>query len=212
MKVDIGPYLNFIGPYQIADMLCFWVKKVPDEYGIKSKPNWVHEFGRWLAEDKNGDDSWLTKACQWVHSKQHRKIKIKLHPYDTWNMDSTLAMIIVPMLKQLKATSHSLGSIHPDDCPPELRGNFDPDVHDTWYSKERWEWFMDELIWTFTQLDPRTDGEAQFFDHSEVDHKDTDLNKQISKIKMDREGLDAYNARIDNGLRLFGKYYRTLWD
>ena len=38
------------------------------------------------------------------------------------------------------------------------------------------------------------------------------LNDQISKIKVDHEGLDAHNERIKNGLRLFGKYYRTLWD
>ena len=212
MKVFIGKHKNYIGPYQIADMLCFWVPKQKDEHGFKNKPKWVHNFGTWLAVDKNDNPSWLNKFCEWVDSKKERKIKIKLHPYDTWNMDSTLAMIIVPMLKQLKETSHSLGSIHPDDCPPELRGNFDPDVHDTWYSKERWEWFMDELIWTFTQLDPRTDGEAQFFDHSEFDNKEKSISKQISNIKMDSDGLKAYNDRIDNGLRLFGKYFRHLWD
>ncbi len=208
MKVFIGKYKNYLGPYQIADMLCFWVKE--DEDGMK--PEWVHEFGRRLSEDKNGDDSWLTKVCQWIHNNRQRKIKIKLHPYDTWNMDATLALIIVPMLEQLKENSQSFGNIHPDDCPPELRGNFDPEIHDTWYSQERWNWFMDELIWTFTQLDPRTDGEAQFFGHSEVDEKEVDINKQIAKIKYDREGLDAYNARIDNGLRLFGKYFRSMWD
>lgn len=208
MKVDIGPYLNWVGPYQIADALCFWVKE--DEDGMK--PEWVHKFGTWLAEDKDGNDSWLAKTCQWIYNKRQRKIKIKLHPYDTWSMDSTLAMIIVPLLKQLKETSHSYGNVDPDDCPAELRGNFDPEIHDTYYSPERWNWLIDELIWTFTQLDPRTDGEAQFFDHSEVDEKEGDFDKRISNIKLDREGLDAYNARIDNGLRLFGKYMRTLWD
>ena len=32
MKVHIGPYKNWIGPYQLADALCFWVKEVEDEY------------------------------------------------------------------------------------------------------------------------------------------------------------------------------------
>ena len=49
MKVHIGPYKNWIGPYQLADALCFWVKEVEDEYGIKSKPDWVHNFGEFLA-------------------------------------------------------------------------------------------------------------------------------------------------------------------
>ena len=207
MKVFIGKYLKWWGPYQIAEAMCFWAKR--DEYG--QVPDWVHNFGRWLSVDKNGNDSWLTKLCQWADNKRQRKIKIKLHNYDTWNMDATLALIIVPMLKQLKETSHSLGNIHPDDCPPELRGNFDSDDHDTHYSPERWDWFMDELIWTFTQLDPRTNGESQFFNHSKVNKTDN-INEQIKSIKVDHEGLIAYNARIDNGLRLFGKYARTLWD
>ena len=203
MKVFIGKYKNYIGPYQIADMLCFWVPKQKDEHRFKSKPEWVHNFGTWLAVDKNDNPSWLNKFCEWVDSKKERKIKIKLHPYDTWNMYATLALIIVPMLGQLKETSHSLGNIHPDDCPPELRGKFDPEIHDTWYSQERWDWFINELIWTFTQLDPRTDGEAQFFDND---------GDSLKTFKMDREGLKAYNDRIDNGLRLFGKYLRSLWD
>jgi hypothetical protein len=64
MKIYIGPYTNWVGPYQIAEMLCFWAKKVPDECGFPRKPDWVHDFGTWLAEDRNGNDSWLTKLCQ----------------------------------------------------------------------------------------------------------------------------------------------------
>jgi len=49
MKVKIGKYKDHFGPYQLAEALCFWVKEVPDEYGIKRKPSWVHDFGEWLA-------------------------------------------------------------------------------------------------------------------------------------------------------------------
>jgi hypothetical protein len=72
MKVVIGKYPTWIGPYQIAEKLCFWVKETPDEHGIKSKPSWVHEFGTWLATNKDGSDSQLTKLCQWIESKRHR--------------------------------------------------------------------------------------------------------------------------------------------
>ncbi len=48
MKVVIGPYTTWIGPYQIAEKLCFWAKPVPDEIGMKRKPDWVHDFGTWL--------------------------------------------------------------------------------------------------------------------------------------------------------------------
>ena len=36
--------------------------------------------------------------------------------------------------------------------------------------------------------------------------------KWIKPSKVDWEALKAHNARIDNGCRLFGKYYRGLWD
>jgi dCMP deaminase len=43
--------------------------------------------------------------------KENRKEQIHIHDYDTWNMDDTLAMIIVPMLKQLKATKHGVEEV-----------------------------------------------------------------------------------------------------
>jgi hypothetical protein len=31
-------------------------------------------------------------------------------------------------------------------------------------------------------------------------------------FKVDREGMEAHQQKIDNGMRLFGKYYGALWD
>ena len=49
MKVKIGTYTKWVGPYQLAELLCFWAKPVEDEHGFKSKPDYVHNFGEWLA-------------------------------------------------------------------------------------------------------------------------------------------------------------------
>ena len=89
MKVYMGPYKDWIGPYQIAQKLCFWVKKEKDEYGIPRYPEWVHKFGAWLGggEDK---DSWLTNLCIWVESKRKRNIKIKI-VFDFWKKLSSLS-------------------------------------------------------------------------------------------------------------------------
>ena len=101
MKVNIGPYKSWTGPYQIANALCFWVPEVADEYGCKSKPEWVHNFGTWLAgtEPKY---SLLMRLCCWIDSKRHRVIQVRVDAWDTWSMDSTLALIVLPMLKQLR--------------------------------------------------------------------------------------------------------------
>ena len=92
MKVYIGPYLSWIGPYQIADKIFFWVKKDPTE---EQESRWdyrLHDrFGAWLA------GTWAKTLCNWIHSKKDRKIAIRIDKYDTWGMDHTLALIILPM-------------------------------------------------------------------------------------------------------------------
>ena len=52
MKVRIGPYKNWFGPYQLAELLMFWVPKEKDEYGIEHTADRVHKFGEWLAHGK----------------------------------------------------------------------------------------------------------------------------------------------------------------
>jgi len=69
---------------------------------------------------------------------------------------------------------------------------------------------MDEMIWAFEQI-VDDNNEDQFYDHSEVDDN-ADINQRAKQLKVDREGLEAHNKRIENGLKLFGKYYRNLWD
>ena len=65
MKVKLRKPINWFGPYQLASALCFWAKKEKDEYGFEREPEWVHNFGTWLAgEDK---DSWLMKFFSWYN-------------------------------------------------------------------------------------------------------------------------------------------------
>ena len=205
MKVSIGKYVNFIGPYQIAEALCFWVKKTPDEFGMMDYPDWVHKFGERLAATP------LMKLCNWIHSKRHRKVKVKLDPYDTWSADQTLAHIILPMLKQLKEQKQGSPNVDDEDVPENLRSTnaapkehpWDTDEH--WF--KRWDYVIDEMIWAFER---HLEGDDKFYDHSQVDDSEG-FSEQISKIKVDYDGLNAWEERKQNGFRLFGKYYQCLW-
>jgi len=135
MKVNIGPYVNFIGPYQIAEKILFWKDKYKDDS--------VHNFGTWLAENSKGEDSFLTKLCNWVHSKRKRKVKIHIDSYDVWSMDNTLALIIKPMLIKLKEQKHGIAWIDDADVPKELHDS------ENGYSEAKYNWFLDECIWAF---------------------------------------------------------------
>jgi len=145
-----------------------------------------------------------------------REEDIVIHNYDTWNMDHTLALLIVPMLKQLKETKHGAPCVETSDVPLFLkptqlevvRYKEDGETDKNFF--KRWDYVMDEMIWAFEQI-VDDDDEKPFYDHSEIDPEDS-MEESVKKLKVDREGLDAHNKRIENGLRLFGKYYRSLWD
>ena len=165
----------------------------------------------------------------WIESRRKRNIKIRIDRYDTWGMDTTLSMIILPMLKQLHETKHGAPLVDDDDVPEHLRSTEAPpreneyDVDGNHFL--RWDWVMDELIWTFTQLHPDTDWEEQYrsgeYDlHSVPCEWDEDGKPKLYELKdgpnhtakTDYDGMKAHQNRINNGLKLFGKYYQNLWD
>jgi len=216
MKVIINSYNNWFGPYQLAELLCWWVKKVPDSDGILDKPQWVHNFGEWLAERKDGSNTVLHKFLLWIDSKKTRRTYVRIDRWDTWSMDHTLATIIVPMLKQLKATKHGAPQVNDSDVPEHLQSTSAPAKENDWDVDDnhfkRWDWVLDEMIWAFEQkIDDNSDD--QFYTHPTEDEKrGKSFQEQIELIKIDREGLDLWQERKSNGFRLFGKYYEALWD
>jgi hypothetical protein len=192
MKVKIGPYNNYFGPYQIAEMIFFWVKRnrvYADEPAIYNRWDYkaCDSLGDWLC------DTWVDDFCHWIDSKRTRKVKIRIDKYDTWSMDDTLGIIIHPMLVQLKATNHGYFVSDPEDAPTIGKGEIIDHGHNDDLAEKRYEWIMDEMIWAF--------GEYTNDDANEPDYK-----------TADSETLIAYRVRKTNAFRLFGKYYQNLWD
>jgi hypothetical protein len=232
MKVNIGPYVNWIGPYQIADKIFFWVEKYPEEELENRWDYKLHDkFGTWLAS------TWVADFCQWIHDFKKRKVKVHIDYYDVWSMDSTLSPIILPMLKKLKEVKHGSGYIDLEDVPecmrltntedydsqstfdfyndPDLtRQNIKCDVH------TRYEWALDEMIWAFEQLNDenwedqywKTKPEIDFDEYPEDEGKTSKPLRWKVEGEADWEGMQKHRDRIQNGLRLFGKYFQTLWD
>ena len=248
MYVRIGKYPEWIGPYQLSEKLLFWLDKYEDRR--------VHEFGEFLAhgfakEKKTSrgfsrderPKTWLYKACEWISSKNKQKIVVKLDPWDSWNLDSTLSPIILPLLKQLRDTKHGSGFIDQKDLPPHLQFTETEDYDNQkcfefYHEAEdenklkvdvhvQYEWVLNEMIWTFEQLQPDYDWEDQYRsgehdilwvpasdkldEHGEsllysMEHGPKDT------YKCDYDALFKHQARINNGLRLFGTYFLTLWD
>jgi hypothetical protein len=231
MKVKIGKYPNWIGAYQIADALCFWAKETPDECGIPRKPDWVHNFGTWLSEDRHGNDTWLTKLCNWIHSYNKRQVYVRIDKYDTWSMDATLALIALPMLRQLQATKQGAPCVDDEDVPDNLKSTSAPAKENEWDIDanhfHRWDWAIGEMIFAF-ECKTTDNWDEQFWTGEHGDFKSiptgetffNPVTKKEATYTMEMTGdrecdWDARNAmqsRITNGFRLFGKYYEALWD
>lgn len=176
---------HWISPYRIAEKLCFWREIDYDE-------PWVVAFNKMLMPV-------MSMIKRFLDTIYPRVRYVKIDKWDTWSMDSTLSMIILPMLIQLKAIKHGY--------PSNL-------------TEKKWDYILDEMIWTFEQLNAEDCNDGQFFiEHGEIDWTKQEPDERgLIEVKwkkesvIDWDGMKAHYNRINKGTRLFGKYYRNLWD
>lgn len=217
MRVHIGSYNHWFQPYSWAKKFLRWWNGVDTAARLNLQQ---YEDGDRFAR-KNLQ--WLRKIEDWFDARYDRKIEVRIDYWDTWNMDNTLAVIVLPMLKQLKEKKHGSALVDDDDVPDELKsinaepltdeqkasGYTDNNVH------KRWEWVLNEMIWAFEQIvDP--DADSQFFSNADpakpCDATDIPLEESVRRVKLDKDGYTAWQNRKTRGLTLFGKYYEGLWD
>lgn len=245
MKVYLSkPRNHWISPFTMLDYLCFWTKwskcsrwtleqSLEDSNrvtrGEKSQyvehPEWVEKASDYLTP--------LSQAIQWVLDRVHPEIKvIKIDRWDSWSMDHTLSPIILPMLKQLKATKHGSPFVDDEDVPEHLRSTAAPAKENEWDTDEnhfkRWDWAMDEMIFAFEcKVDDSWEDQFRSGEHdilwvpvdadgNEVpkgEHKYYQMGKGPNDTyQCDYDAMQLVEKRIQNGFRLFGKYYQALWD
>lgn len=228
MKVYIGPYV----PWHSGRRL--------EEWYIKKR----HNKPYWDYNTAEGDR--LDRFVYWCMTKvvfpilrntinrfydwKGRKVNIRIDKYDTWSMDHTLALIIHPMLLQLKETKNGGPHVDDEDVPEELRSTSareltqeekDNGHTDDNYFK-RWDYVLDEMIFAFeSSLDDKWE-DKYFTGTSDTVWEEVEIADGVKGYQMkegpnhtrhfDKEGYDKELARIQNGHRLFGKYYMNLWD
>ena len=182
-------------------------------------PDWVYE----IEILRNAWWSFFEFLNDW---QERRRVSVKIDPWDTWSMDHTLAEIVLPMLVQLKQTKHGAPNVDAEDVPENLRaGKLELELYakngttDALFFK-RWDWVLDEMIFAFNSK--LEDWEDQFHSGEHdilwepVEHNGEKMYEMKRGPKdtheWDSEGHQAYQDRINNGFRLFGKYYNALWD
>lgn len=162
---------------------------------------------------------------------------VKIDPWDTWSMYTSLGLIALPMLKQLREEKHGSPVVDLEDVPPELQLHGIPQYEgmqrDMFPSEEaeklkdeflhaRWDWVMDEMIFAFESIagenenweDKYSSGKTDIYFEKVPGSDDLSEMKYGPNhtFKVDEEARLVEANRIQNGFRLFGKYYQALWD
>jgi hypothetical protein len=219
MKVYISNYRDhWVSPYTILEKVFFWREIDYDEPIIDRLSNIILPFSK----------AWM-KFLDFVHPKINY---VKIDRWDTWSMDHTLAHIILPMLKQLQASKHGAPYVDDEDVPEEFKSTNAPEKENEWDTDDnhfkRWDWVLDEIIFAFQNTvdeswqDKFSSGEIDTI-HVPVDADGNEVPKSEAKFfemrngpkhtyECDYDGIREFGNRIQNGYRLFGKYYRNLWD
>jgi hypothetical protein len=197
MKVYIGPYKNWFGPYQFAETICFWAKRDL----IEGKPEYVHNLGTWF------DSNWVGSVLRWIDKFKKRTIDITIDGYDVWSMDHTLALIVLPMLKKLKEVQHGYCKVDEDDVPENLRGEEQDEV--------KWNYVLDEIIYAFEKKVDDSWEDEFYPANMKINWEPLKDGFFEMKVEGDTPNYDAIGAvqkRMQNGFVLFGKYFQNLWD
>ena len=147
-------------------------------------------------------------------------------------MDHTLAYIVLPMLKQLNDKKQGAPFVDDEDVPEELKSTSAPPKENEYDTDanhfKRWDWVMNEMIFAFEcELDDTWEDKFRSGEHDIIwvpvdakgnevpkgDHKFTEMRRGPNDTyKCDYDGMKVVQDRIQNGFRLFGKYYQGLWD
>lgn len=228
MKVKIGNYPNRL----TCRVFSRYMNK---KYGYVKWPTEYSKFETVLEKLEDRVQDLYNIVNRLYYDRLTQKVKVRIDPWDTWSMDSTLAHIILPMLKQLKETKHGSQLVDIEDVPKELQGTSTPD-YDAQYTFEfydearkesdvdydlvhkRWDWVLDQMIFAFEcKLDDSW--EKQFergvidFDFVKLDNGMTEMvHGKNHTYVCDYDAKREFEKRIDNGFRLFGKYFQGLWD
>lgn len=140
-------------------------------------------------------------------SPNSRTVKIKVSPYDCWNLDETLARVILPSLRCFKNRQYVgiCSAYHDPNMPDEGRS--------LWLDAiDMMIWSFEEIIFNYHEPDfpERINYCAwkkvrdNFWENTPAVYADGALEKWKADTK-------AYNERIQKGLDLFGKHFRDLW-
>ena len=164
-----------------------------------------------------------------------RRIDVQIDGYDTWSADATLAHVILPVLLQFRASRNNsvpndFTRRTGDDIDRNYCFDFIADDESRVFEEccEKWNEVLDKMIWSFYQISLGENYDSKYH-HGQMDMgwKQIEHHNPITgKVEpmytivdnnpdehwYDRVGHELHEKRIQEGLELFGRHLRSLWD
>ena len=162
-----------------------------------------------------------------------RRVDIQIDKWDTYNLDYTISLIILPMLLQLKHTKMGVPNEFVSSIGSDIDSNYCFDFidedQDAVFDQgcKKWEDTLDHMIWAFQQL--VSDDYSEKYQHGKMKvgwKKVERMNPATGNLEKmyemvdenpeehwyDMDGHMLHEERIQEGIDLFAKYFRSLWD
>jgi hypothetical protein len=232
MRAKIGKYPHWFTTQRAEHTYLEWRHKKPAWDVDERDYNWLDKT---VVKILDGWQTVLYYTVNKIQSRKQQKVRVHVDDWDVWEAKTTFAHIILPVLERLRDEKQGAPFVDDNDVPAALRstakqqkkleetGEIDNKHFD------RWDYILDSMIWSFREIAEGKPGEEQFFTGkmdivwTPVDVHGNKVSEEDRKYyRMDRgendthevdwEGLQAYEDRIDYGLRMFGKYFRGLWN
>lgn len=139
--------------------------------------------------------------------------RVVIHAYDCWSADHTLAMILHPLLKRVKADTRST----PCSVYDTLDEDISEEAHERAYKK--WQLILDQMIFSMQEIanlehnEPKMPKNAhwkEWKDETGRDRMEFIWDDEQERKKYEKETYE-YQRKIQEGCELFGKHFRDLW-
>lgn len=140
--------------------------------------------------------------------------RVVVHDFDVWCIGTTVAKIMVPLLKRYRKVCYGVPGCMFGDGSEKDRAE----------AEAKWEGVLDKIQWSMEQIAYGEVDEPEAKRPEGVTRKEWDERfwAYIDGSKEDAEMRDAfeeaakksvdYNARVQEGCELLGKHLRDLWE
>jgi hypothetical protein len=234
MKVSLGKFPTYVGPWQVAQALLFWMPQQKDECGLPMAPKPVRDLGYFLAYGElrkeptpaspytdtfRTDRTAFANMLGWFNGLFDRRCKVKIERHDLYDVPGTVSLLIVPLLeKLLESLDNGPFNVEDKDLPKELRRTEDEDWD---YDREvtRSRYVIEQMLFSFKEiLDPSlaSEGNVEYLSKAiEWNEKGEATLFEIEQgpnhtATFDIRKVKARQKKVDTGLRLFAKYLQQL--